>query len=130
MVLLPFLGVLGIGFSCKVRSTPGVKSVTRYKLSDPQNCCLGAKIQKKKHNSNHHHDENPSYYDSYHSAGKVNTTMIPRCNILSLTLHQLVYSEWATLSPTARYLVLCQYERFFTLSATPMLVAAHTTSIP
>ena len=27
-----FLGVLGSGFS---RSTPGVKSVTRYKLSDP-----------------------------------------------------------------------------------------------
>ncbi len=27
-----FLGVLGSGFSC---STPGVKSVTRYKLSDP-----------------------------------------------------------------------------------------------
>ena len=56
-----------------------------------QNCCLGAKIQKK-HNSNRHHDENPSHYDSYCGTGKANTTMIPRWNILSLMLYRLVCS--------------------------------------
>ena len=89
-------------------------------------------FQKKSTNrtSNHHHVKNPSYYDSYHSTENANTTMIPQCNILSLMLYQLVCSAWATLSPTTTYLVLCQYERFFTLSATPTIVAAHTTSKP
>ena len=67
-------------------------------------------------------------YDSYHRSDKANIAMIPRWNILSLTLYRLIYSEWATLSPPATYLVLCHYERFFTLSAAPMIAAAHTTS--
>ena len=43
-------------------------------------------------------------------------------------LYRLVYSAWAILPPTVTYLVSSQYEWFFTLSATLMIVAAHTTS--
>ena len=45
-------------------------------------------------------------------------------------LYQLVCSDWAILSTITTYLVVCQHRLFFTISATSMMVAAHTTWIP